>query len=498
MKRNFKGLCLVVFFSFIATVLSAQYWTYSAFGSNSFNEMIPGFYPNPIYVCGTYERNAPDGDGVTKDFSFYRLNHSGQVIGYNVYGENSIDEQCNFMCRDENGDFLLGGVTTNESSKRIVLVKIDENGTFDTSIFINSDPGEEDDPIVGDPLPDVDDGYIYLIVGTATKNGNKSIFSLTVSKGLEYVNNIHHVHDSKDEINQEAFDLVKAELPNKFVLVGSSDERQYIRYCVGTQLNLIDTMTLDTGKLYSVVRSPEEGLIFYACGYSNSANNRKICLIKFQILNDTIGIIWTRTLFNPTGSYAVGNEVFIHPDGGYVYVTGTKFVFFPQQKKYPMFAGYSTTGDSVYYSDYSNLPNAESNSIFFNGFDMSVYLAGSIGNDAILIKTVLGIPESITNPKPVSGFNSGNDRMTDILCVTVKYDKSYQTATVNFNITNDTKCSIIIYDVTGSRIKAAEELFFKQGEHLFSLETENFVPGIYFVSIYTDEGIATGKFSILE
>lgn len=495
MKRLVASIVFVLCFSFITGTINAEYWTYGAYGDNYFEEMIPGFYPNTIYTCGTYESNVPDGDGISKNFSFYRLNHSGQVIGYNVYGYNDVDEQCNFMFKDPEENYILGGVTTNETSKDIILYKVNSSGQQLDYNRIEGDPGEDDDPAVGGTGTNGDDEFYYFVIGSRIMGGVRTIYKLTVSNELEYKDEIYFVQDWRDPVDQEAFDYAEAD--GNIVVVGSSDGQQYIRYC-NTDLTLLDEMTMNNGKLYSIIKSSEGSTVYYACGCSDSENSSKIFLVKFQILNGVIDTLWTRTVSNEVGTFSLGNEVFQHPNGGYVYVAGAKHIISPQQK-YPRYVGYSTTGELAYNTVLTNLSNSDARSVFFDGFYMAtLYLAGCMGDDALLVKTILGLPDNITNPKPMSEFNDGGERMINTLGALVNYDKEIQTATVNFNITRDSECSIIMYDITGSRVQTVENCFLEQGNHMFSINTENLVPGTYFISIRTEEGCANKKFSVFE
>lgn len=501
MKRNFKGLFLVVFFSFITSVLSAQYWTYSAFGSNSFEDIYLQTNPNVINAGGTYTQLYGDIEAESKDFSFYKLSFSGQVLALHLYGKPSIDEKCNFFYKNplQSGVFLLGGVTLNETEQNVVIYEIEDSGAIINEMtFLNHDPGEEEDPTTPISVPNGDPDWNYLIVGTRTHTDNSKSISITqLNTNKENFNTVLISKPSGVTV-QEGLGIENVNpLAGDYVIVGASDGNQYIRYMdIGAPGTPIDEITMNAGKLVKVIKSVEgSSTYFYANGFSGQGNLQKAFIIKFQIVNNSIDTVWTRTASPVFGYYTFSND--IYKIGSIVFIAGTMVRVADSQKK-PFYMGYYEYGDNIYNS-VLDIPNAQAKSICYDAFNMALYLGGTMGNHALLTRNVLGAPENIEDPKvSYANMSQGSDNISLPMNIFVNYNEQTGLLSLNFSLYNDTPCEMEIYDITGSKIKTVFSGYRIQGENSVVVSTENLSRGVYFVGIKTGNSFHTEKFSIFE
>ncbi|MBN2363559.1 T9SS type A sorting domain-containing protein [candidate division WOR-3 bacterium] len=496
MKKNLFAICLTAILVFISQPLSADftYWTY---GNNPGNCFEGVYYSSGNFItAGTYT-------GLSKDFSYFKLNSSGQIITNQFYGENTLYEVCNFFTKEYNSNtYILGGVASSFlNNKSIYVVRIDSDGNLICENYItDNDPGDDEEPGAEYSEPGNDEDGYCLLIGTRTFGMAKNIFIYTLNSDLS--ERMYTLIPSDE--NQEAFGIEKIMNNtlenNRYIIVGSSDGKQYImvfNYCEEENFEVETDVVLFDGCLNQIIESQEgKSEYFYSCGYSESGGRKKMFLVKFQIDQyNNIDTLWSRTIEQDTLYNVVANDLFQY-NNSCVYTGGVKKRI-SDGVEFPYFFYFDRFGNNPQEYFYPGLPNTGLKGLFSNTL---IYFCGYSGNSALFARQYpITIPDNIENAENNIVIMGEKSNSAFECCISSGFiTLNDGSASVHFSLSYGSSCILDIFNITGSRVKTIHAGQLSVGDNSISFTTKDLPKGIYFARISTANASRTLKFVLTQ
>ncbi len=129
---------------------------------------------------------------------------------------------------------------------------------------------------------------------------------------------------------------------------------------------------------------------------------------------------------------------------------------------------------------------------------------GNYSNFGVLGVTLAGYSQSGGNYYNSIGFIYTSDLITGIRelieteNLTVSPNSPESTAVIKYNLDQDSKVSVKIFNISGQQIQTLVNEVQTQGEQSVVLNTDVLKPGIYFCTLKTSEGMQTKKLIKLE
>lgn len=280
---------------------------------------------------------------------------------------------------------------------------------------------------------------------------------------------------------------------NNYYISGAKGDNAFIIKTDTSGCIIWNTRFLPYFGIYSIAQISENS--FIGSGKADASGNL-LCLN----FDSSGNIIWSRNYINDPLAWAIGYDKIIKNYNGNFALGTTSGRNFGRIIIIDSLGGIISSKFYYYpvsfYIEQTNINNTSDSGYIVTGdldSNNSFSRLNKRGNkqiDILIFKI-----DKYGNTVSIRDNNSTSNQDLNINIYPNPYNLSFN---INFNILNKSEVNIILYDISGKKVKEIQKSFFFHGNYQFNVNTPELSSGIYFLKMNIDQDFYTRKILLIK